>query len=148
MPKHTLYFSDAMFKRIDLDTAGGEGLSSRVSRLCAIALDVLDENIPTLPEAQWCAFMDVANGLHLGSDSTPRDLVNSFRFSVMESGPECNDKWGVKCVALAEKYAGLPLAAQLAIIEVCRRFWVRPEVNAKFDGYRDMLAAHGAKFEA
>lgn len=31
-------------------------------------------------------------------------------------------------------------------MEVCRCFWMKPEVNNRYDNYRDMLEAHGAKF--
>lgn len=148
MPKHTLYFSDKTLAKIAVDPAGVEGLSARVSRLCHIAVDVMDDSIPTLPKAEWLALMDLSNGIHMSlSDHTPRDMAESFHFSIMESGPECNEKWGMNCVALAKKYRALPLAAQLAVIEVCRRFWTRPEVNAKFDNYGDIMAAHGARFE-
>jgi len=147
MPKHTLYFSDATFKKIGVDTDGPEGLSARVSRLCAIAIDVMDDNIPTMLEREWLTCMDVSNGAFY-PDYTPADISESFRFSVMESGPECNEKWGVRCVDLAAKLAAMPMASQLAVIEVCRRFWTRKEVNNKFDNYRDMMAAHGAKFTA
>ena len=149
MPKHTLYFSDATFNIISPDPLGAEGLSTRVSRLCAIAIDVMDENIPTLSFGEWMTFIEVA---HDGSyicqnENTPRDMVKSFQFSIRELGFQCDEKWEVNCVALAKKYAALPLVAKLAAIEVCRRYWTRREVNAKYHNQLDILSAHGAKFE-
>jgi len=148
MPKHTLYFSEPMFRRIALDPAGTEGLSSRVSRLCSIALDLIDDNMPTLTYGEWVTFIDVSNGQWRNlSDLDPAAETESFAYSVADSGPECNEKWGVQCVPLAKKYMALPLAGRLAVLEVCRRFWTQPEKNARYDSYRDIVEAHGAKFE-
>ena len=62
-----------------------------------------------------------------------------------ESGPECDEKWGVDCRALARKINGLPLIQKCAAYEVRRRFWVRKDVNDLHDSYAGMLTAHGAR---
>ena len=146
MPKHTLYFSDRVFERLDIDTAGVEGLSGRVSNLVSIALDSMREAAPALPVAEWKALMDISNGHFRQSDRSVDEQVESFRYGVSESGPECNNKWGVNCVSLARKLAGMTLIEQCAVMEVCRRFWVRSDINSKYDDYHDILEAHGARF--
>ena len=147
MPKHTLYFSQPVFDRLDIDPAGFEGLSARVSNLCIIALDTMREAVPELPLNEWQALLDISNGYFRQTDMSLREQVESFRFSVAESGPECNEKWGVKCPDLARKIDGLSLAQQCAIMEICRRFWVRSDINEKYDSYREILLAHGAKIK-
>lgn len=147
MPKHTLYFSDAAFKIISVAEDGPEGLSVRVSRLCAMAIEMMDDNIPVLLKSEWLALMDISNGQYFDTSTyTPRQAVNDFWFSINESGMECNEKWGVNCVKLSYKYRDLPLASKLAVIEVCRRFWTRKDVNSRYDNYGDIMRAHGAKF--
>jgi hypothetical protein len=145
MPKHTLYFSDKLFDRIALDPAGVEGLSSRVSHLCTIAIEVMREATPELPLNEWEALLDISNGHFRSSDFTLSEQVESFRYGVSESGPECNEKWGIDCPTLARKLAGMTLAEQCAIMEICRKFWMRSEINAKYDTFKDMLLAHGAR---
>lgn len=147
MPKHTLYFSDKVYNSLEIDLAGAEGLSARVSTLCSYAVTLLRQNVPALKFSEWGALLDISNGQVRAFEPDHSSTVDSFAFSVAASGPECNAKWGVKCARLAEKFRALQLVEQLAVIEVCRRFWINPEVNAKFDNYRDMLTAHGAKFD-
>ena len=146
MPKHTLYFSERMYDRLDVDRGGVEGLSGRVSNLCSIALDAMREAIPAMSAAEWQALMDISNGHYRQSDRAVVEQIDSFCYSVSESGMECNDKWGVNCVALARKLSGMTLIEQCAVMEVCRRFWVRSDINSKFNNYLDILAAHGARF--
>ena len=108
----------------------------------------MNDSIPVLPKREWLTLVDVANGNYLGlGDLTSHHMVESFQFSVQESGRECDAKWDVNCVALAHKYGALPLASQLAVIEVCQRFWTQGDFIAKFDNHGDALAAHGAKFK-
>lgn len=145
MPKHTLYFPDRVYARLDIDPSGIEGLSGRVTSLCLTALDTMRDSVPELPLNEWQALLDISNGHHREIDRSVAEQVESFRFSVSESGPECNDKWDVSCVDLARKLAAMPMIAQCAVMEVCRRFWVRKDINGKYDNYLDILLAHGAK---
>jgi len=147
MPKHTLYFSDRVFSRLDVDTSGQEGLSGRVTFLCLAALDTMRDSMPALPLPEWQCLVDVANGYHREIDRPISEQVESFRFAVAESGTKCDQKWGVRCVDLARKLAGMPLIAQCAVMEVCRRYWVRKDIRAKFQENQDVLEAHGAKIE-
>jgi len=147
MPKHTLYFSDLMYQKIGVDRSGPEGLSGRVSTLCSIAIEGMDECMPALPLSEWQALLDISNGLMRTSEHGLTHMVESFRFGVAESGPECNEKWGIKCADLARKLACMTLLEQCAVMEVTRRFWTQPDVNAKYDDYEDILLAHGAKLE-
>lgn len=145
MPKHTLYFSQMVYDRLEVDPAGVEGLSARVSNLCVTALESMRDSMPTLPLNEWEALLDISNGHFRMADARLQEQVESFCFSVAESGPECNEKWGVNCPDLARKIAAMPLIQQCAIIELCRRFWVRKDINDKYDSYKDILLAHGAK---
>lgn len=146
MPKHTLYFSERVYDSLDVDRDALGGLSGRVSHLCGVAIALMREATPEFTEGEWCAMMDVSNGHLPPYDAGPDAVADSFSFSLSDSGPECNEKWGVRCVDLARTYRALPLAAQLSVVEICRRFWVRSDINAKHDSYRDMLEAHGARF--
>jgi hypothetical protein len=146
MPKHTLYFSDKVFTSLDVDRGGVEGLSGRVSHLCGVALSVMREATPALTEGEWCAMMDVVKGHIHPIEYGPQAVADSFCFSIADSGPEMNEKWKVDCVDLAGRYRAMPLAAQMAVVDVVRRFWVRNDINAERASYREMLAAHGAKF--
>lgn len=145
MPKHTLYFSQTVYDRLDVDPAGVEGLSARVSNLCVTALETMREAVPAMPLNEWQCLLDVSNGHFRQTDMSLRDQVGGFIFSVSESGPECNEKWSVNCPALARKIESMTLGQQCAIMEVCRRFWVRKDINDKYDSYKDILLAHGAK---
>ena len=145
MPKHTLYFSQAVYDRLDITER--EGLSGRVTNLCLTALDGFRENMPTLSLNEWKALLDISNGLLRNSDFGISAQVESFRFSVSESGPECNEKWGIDCPALARKLARMTVFEQCAVMEVCRRFWARKDINDKYDNYKDILLAHGARIE-
>ncbi len=145
MPKHSIYLSDQVHERLDLDPAGVEGMSARLSHLIAVALEGMRDNMPTLPLNEWQTLLDVSNG-HYRSHNDPLPAqLESWIFSISESGPECDEKWGVDCRALARKINGLPLIQKCAAYEVCRRFWVRKDVNDLHDSYAGMLTAHGAR---
>ncbi len=145
MPKHTLYFSQVVFDRLDLEPARVEGLSARVNNLCVIALDTMREAAPALPLAEWLALVDISNGYLRVTDRSSAEQVEDFRFSVSESGPECNEKWDINCAALARKLSQMKLIEQFAVMEVCRRYWVRADIREKYDNDRDILEAHGAR---
>lgn len=146
MPKHTLYFSERTYASLDIDKDGPEGLSGRVSALCGYAVELLRLAVPALPLNEWCAMVDIGNGVMRPHEFGAQAVADAFAFSIAESGPECNEKWGINCPLLARKYRMMSFDQQLAVTEVCRRFWAKPEVNDKFDNWRDMLEAHGAKF--
>ena len=85
MSKHILYFSNKALEKITLNPAGIEGLNSRKFRLYSIVIDVMKGNIPVLHKVEWLTIMDVSNGLHSSPNyHAPRDMANSFRFSIME----------------------------------------------------------------
>jgi enoyl-CoA hydratase/carnithine racemase len=92
-------------------------------------------------------YAGLAKGLNdAAGDFGIRAVADSVYFSILESGPDVNEQFGVDAVEMAKRFKVLPLASQLAIIEVCRRFWVRKDINAKFTSYREILDSHGAKF--
>lgn len=146
MPRHTLYFSDRTYAALDIDKGGSEGLSGRVSALCSYAIELLRLAVPALSIDEWCALIEITKGVIQPSEHGPQAVVESFAFGIGASGPECNEKWGINCPALARKYRAMDLGQQLAVTEVCRRFWAKPEVNKNYDNWRDILEAHGAKF--
>jgi hypothetical protein len=146
MPKHSLYFSEKMFEKLDVDHDGPEGLSARVSSLCESAIEVLRDNVPAMPLREWQATLSILNGVMHPHEFGPRAVVDSVYFSILESGPDVNAQFKVDAVAMAKRFQALPLVSQLATVEVCRRFWVRKDINARFDNYRDILGAHGARF--
>jgi len=146
MPKHTLYFSDLIYPKLDIDHDGPEGLSARVSSLCLTAIEVMRDSVPALPFKEWMATLSILNGEMPPHDFGIRAVADSVYFSILESGPDVNEQFGVDAVEMAKRFKVLPLASQLAIIEVCRRFWVRKDINAKFTSYREILDSHGAKF--
>jgi hypothetical protein len=146
MPKHSLYFSEKMYEKLDIDHDGPEGLSARVSQLCDTAIEVLRDNVPAMPLKEWQATLAILNGVMHPHEFGIRATADSVYFSILESGPDVNEQFGVDAVDMAKRFKALPLVSQLAVVEVCRRFWVRKDINAKFDSYRDMLTAHGAKF--
>lgn len=145
MPKHTLYFSERVYARLEIELGGVEGLSGRVTSLCMTALDTMRDSMPELPLNEWQALLDISNGHYRDPDRSLPEQVESFRFGVAESGLECDDKWSIRCVDLARKIGAMPLIQQCAVIEVCRRFWVRKDVNDKYHSYTDILLAHGAR---
>lgn len=145
MPKHSIYLSDQLLERLDLDPAGVEGMSARLSNLIMVALEGMRDNMPTLPLNEWQCLLDVSNGHYRGHNDPLQSRLESWVFSISESGPECDEKWRVNCRALARKINSLPLISKCAAYEVCRRFWVRSDINALHDGYDGILAAHGAK---
>ena len=148
MPKHSIYLSDQVHASLDLDPAGIEGMSARLSNLIAIALEGMRENMPTLPLNEWQCLLDVSNGHYRSRNDPLAAQLGNWVFSISESGPECDDKWGVDCNALARKINRLPLIQKCAAYEVCRRFWVRSDINDLHDGYASMLKAHGARIAA
>jgi hypothetical protein len=146
MPKHSLYFSAPMYEKLDVDHDGPEGLSARVSSLCDAAIEVLKDNVPPMALREWQATLSILNGVMHPNEFGPQAVADSVYFSILESGPDVNQQFGVNAVSMAKRFQALPLVSQLAVVEVCRRFWVRKDVNARFDNYRDILGAHGAKF--
>jgi hypothetical protein len=147
MPRHTIFLSDDVARRIAFDKELDRGFSARISYLCVLASDLMKEATPTFALSEWCAMLDIANGAHSMYDGrTPAGIADGFSFSIHESGSECDNKWKIKCTELAAKYRALPVASQLSALEICRKFWVLPEIAAKFSNYRDALTAHGAQF--
>lgn len=145
MPKHSIYLSDQMHASLDLDPAGVEGTSARLSYLISVALEGMRDNVPTLPLNEWQCLLDVTNG-HYRSHNDPLTFqLEGWVFSIAESGPECDEKWGLDCKALARKVNALPLIQRCAAYEVCRRFWVRDDINALHESYAAMLKAHGGR---
>ena len=149
MPRHTIFLSEEVARRVAFDPTEDRGFSARISYLCIVATDLLKAATPVFTENEWMAILDISNGSHSIYDGrSTADFAESFSFSISESGPECNEKWSIKCSALSAKYRSLPLASQLATIEVCRRFWVAPqEINNGFESLKDALLHHGAKFQ-
>lgn len=146
MPRHTLYFSDLIYQKLEIDRDGPEGLSARVSSLCDTAIEVLKDNVPAMTLKEWQATLAILNGVMHTHEFGIRAAADSVYFSILESGPDVNEQFGVDAVDMAKRYKVLPLVSQLAVVEVCRRFWVRKDINERFQTYRDMLDAHGAKF--
>ena len=145
MPKHTLYFSDSMYEKLDVDKLGVEGLSNRVSNLCSIALETMRDAVPVLSESEWMALMDCSNGYMRNNEYTIAQAARQFFSNVAACGMEYDDKWDVSCVELARKINDMDLPAQCAVMEICRRFWVRGDITSKFSKMRDALEALGAR---
>lgn len=145
MPKHSIYLSDQLHERLDLDAAGVEGMSARLSYLILTALEGMRDNVPTLALNEWQTLLDVSNGHYRSHNDSLTSQLESWVFSIAESGPECDAKWGVYCKALARKINGLTLMQRCAAYEVCRRFWVRKDINNLHDSYTEILKAHGAR---
>lgn len=148
MPKHSIYLSDQVFERLDMAPDGVEGLSARLSHLILVAIEGMRDNVPTMALAEWQCLLDVSNGHYRSHNDTLAAQLAAWVFSIADSGPECDAKWGVDCRALARKINALPLIQKCAAYEVCRRFWVRSDINALHEDYADMLTAHGAKISA
>jgi hypothetical protein len=146
MPKHSLYFSEKMFERLDIDRDGPEGLSTRISSLCETAIELMRDSVPAMPLKEWQATLSILNGVMHPHEFGARAVADSVYYSILESGPDVNEQFEVDAVDMAKRFKVLPLASQLAVVEVCRRFWVRKDINDRFESYRDMLDAHGAKF--
>jgi len=145
MPKHSIYLSDQVHARLDLDPNGVEGMSARLTWLISVAQDGMRDNMPSLPLNEWQCLLDVSNGHYRNHNNPLTTQLEGWVFSISESGPECDKKRGVDCRALARKVNALPLIQKCAAYEVCRRFWVRGDINDLHDSYQAMLTAHGAK---
>ena len=148
MPRCGIYLSDVTNDRMDfdLDTLG---ISRRLAYLGAVARLALREAIPALSLNEWQALLDVtAQGLLAAhrADLSLTEQVTVFCVQVSMAGPDCNETREVNCAGLARKLGAMSVLQQCAVLEVCRRFWLRGDLNMAFDNYRDMLEAHGAKF--
>lgn len=143
MPKKSLYIPDT----IDQIVSSGEAdsYSGRVSYLVTLARDLAFAEVPALTVGEWCAIADANNGTLHTYEHGPATVFRGAWHSVYDSAPECDEKWGVNCEALAKRLAALPLAAQAAVFEIARSFWARGDVVSAAGSYRDAFIALGAK---
>jgi hypothetical protein len=112
MPKHSLYFSAPMYEKLDIDQDGPEGLSARVSQLCDTAIEVLKDNVPAMPLKEWQATLAILNGVMHPHEFGIRAVADSVYFSILESGPDVNEQFGVDAVDMAKRFKVLPVDAE------------------------------------
>jgi hypothetical protein len=118
-----------------LDALGKDdmiGLSGRITEVAMRYRALLDDAMPTLTQAQWCAICDVLNGTWLICEDIEGrgDPVRSVWVSVADSAEDgTGEKWNVDVPALAATLRDMPYASQAAVCEVVRRFWKHPGLN-------------------
>jgi hypothetical protein len=125
---------------------GSEGLSGRVSYLCAVANAAIQDEIPALKEEEWLALADIFEGFAAAIETDPEVVADSFTSRIAHLGPFINKKWGVNSLTLSKRYNNMRLIEKLAVLEVLRKFWTLDMPMKKFESSRDAIEYRGAKF--
>lgn len=142
--KRSTYFPDVIEAIISATEA--DNFSQRASHLIALADALVMPEVPALALAEWLALASALNGHSPAYDKGPRAVFGSAWHSVYDSAPEADAMYGADCRALAHRLQAMPLAAQAAVFEVIKRFWVRVGDDPK--GNEAALRAVGAKIIA
>ncbi len=117
------HFSDSALHAIDLSPEASPSLFQRASFLIEAAAAIAAQSCPALTIGEWCTVADAHQGTAhaYGMGVTP--VLSCHWDCVLEAAAECNDKWSVDCEALANRLVNLPIAEQLAVFELTRKFW-------------------------
>lgn len=118
------------------------GLSGRITEVAMRYRALLDDAMPRLTQAQWCAtidvlkptwlIFDVLKGAWLICDDIDGrgDPVQGAWARVADSAEDgTGEKWNVDVLDLADTLRDMPYASQAAVCEVVRRFWKHPGLN-------------------
>lgn len=121
-----------------------QGLSGRITETALRLRALLDDAMPTLTEAQWCAVVDALNGYYLIAEhvDAAADPVRTA-YANIEDFEGLGDKWNVDAAALARQVQAMSYPQQAALCDVVRRFWKHPKLN-ELDA-ADLLRACGAR---
>jgi hypothetical protein len=114
-------------------------LSGRINTILLRYDRIIDDVMPTLSEAEWCALCDANNGTVL--DDHPQTVC--YLWANVADFDGLGEKWGVDQAALVDKLRILPYAALCALAEVIADFWGNDKVG-KADN-RTLLSESGAK---
>lgn len=136
--KTTIYLTDESLEII----GHAESLAGRINSILERYAMICREAMPTLTEGEWCAICDANNP---GQDITGMPWSTSVMWAnVADSGPDgIDEKWGINHEELAQRMRQMPLASQVAIHEVVRAFWARPQLNDLPP--RELLRKSGAR---
>lgn len=145
MAKRSVYFNQPTEDLIGVLADSPENYSARVAFLVEASSLAAAEAMPTLTVGQWCAVANALTGHYPSYEMGAQQVLRSAWHRVYDSVMESNAQWGIDCEALAKHLSALPLAAQLAVYEIGRAFWRKPEVLNTSSGYTEAFQRLGAK---
>lgn len=148
MAKRSVYFSQPTEDLINISADSPESYSGRVAFLIEAGVKAAIESAPELTVGEWCAIAEAMNGHWPSYEIGTEQVVRGTWHSVYDCAPDCDEKWGISCEALAKHLSGLPFAAQVGAYEIGRAFWKRPEVLNTSNGYTEAFQRLGAKVKA
>jgi len=140
--RHSIYLADEAGPVIQ---AFGEGsLSSIISTLLLRYASITKDACPELSEPEWSLICDVLNGCGALLSSGGHDHAVMAWASIADAEQDgLGEKWGVKCMEVAEKIRALPLAGKIGVWDVAARFWASPRLNEL--STLDLLIESGAR---
>lgn len=125
--ERSTYYSDAVASMIYPGCHDDESVANRVGFLISAASMLAGQSCPALTIGEWCTLAEANNDTwHTYSNGVERTLHGLWH-SVFDRAYECNERWSVDCEALAVRLSNMPLAEQLSVFEIARRFWIAEE---------------------
>lgn len=129
-PSHQIVrLSDSAMKMIDPDIHGIYRVSERAGFLIGAASAIAVQSCPTLTIGEWCALAAAANGHYYTYESGVEQVLESLWCNLYDTAYEANKHYSVDCEHLAKRLNKMPLAQQLAVFEIVRKFWIRTETE-------------------
>lgn len=122
--RSTIHMPAHIVEMIDVDKDAGEKLSPRIGLIIERYTTIVADHLPELTRGEWCACMDVMNGMFTGmGDPIATKYLWAEISDALDDG--LAEKWEIDGPALVAKLRKLDTASGIAIAEVGRRFWSR-----------------------
>lgn len=123
--RSTIHIPAHVVELIDIDKDTDESLSGRITIIVERYAAMIADHLPELTRGEWCACMDVMNGMFTGMGDA---IATKFLWASIDDACRMEglaDKWSIDGPALVKKLRDLDTAGAIAVAEVGRRFWAR-----------------------
>lgn len=150
--KKATYYSDSIVAKIDAvsgddENAMEESFSGRVGFLIDAAVSIAAQSTPTLTVGEWCALADANNGTCHTFEHGMESVLSGMWHNLFDSSMSNDERFDVDCTALAKRLSKSPIAEQLAVFEIVRKFWKTKHAGITYEEIFTGLGAPGLAVE-
>lgn len=117
----TIYVPEEI-QRLLGDDAGSARINGIISRYSRILADAQ----PSLSTREWCAVLDVCNGMALLDDAGVD--MSGYLWAEIADADGIAEKWDIDQAALVVRVRALPYVSRVAIAEAARAFWAHADL--------------------